>query len=220
MFLYLFTIVLQQALTIGTNLWLRYWSGNNSETGDNGNLTFYLGIYAAFGVTASLVFLANGLILYSYCVIRSAKTMHDGMFYAVMRSPMLFFETTPLGTILNRFSRDVYVIDEVLARVFGGFFRTMAGVIGKSSPPVLSAADSSRRDGRGHLQCGASVYARRRSAHVHLQARAVVLPRHLARAEATRRDDQVAHLRLVPGDPGRSGHDPRVPPESPLRRRE
>jgi hypothetical protein len=33
-------------------------------------------------------------------------------------------------TILNRFSRDVYVIDEVLARVFGGFFRTFASVIG------------------------------------------------------------------------------------------
>jgi ATP-binding cassette, subfamily C (CFTR/MRP), member 1 len=39
-------------------------------------------------------------------------------------------ETTPLGTILNRFSRDVYVIDEVLARVFGGFFRTLASVFG------------------------------------------------------------------------------------------
>lgn len=55
--------------------------------------------------------------------------MHDRMFNAVMRSPMLFFETTPLGTILNRFSRDVYVIDEVLARVMGSFFRTMAGVV-------------------------------------------------------------------------------------------
>jgi ATP-binding cassette subfamily C (CFTR/MRP) protein 1 len=65
---------------------------------------------------------------------------------------MLFFESTPLGTILNRFSRDIYVIDgpsfslavspltidrfssspfsEVLARTFGGFFRTLAGVFG------------------------------------------------------------------------------------------
>lgn len=67
--------------------------------------------------------------------------MHDGMFYAVMRSPMLFFETTPIGTILNRFSRDVYVIDEILARVFGGFFRTMAGVIGMVIV-IVSAAPS------------------------------------------------------------------------------
>lgn len=39
---------------------------------------------------------------------------------------MLFFETTPIGQVLNRFSRDVYVVDEVLARTFGGFFRTLA----------------------------------------------------------------------------------------------
>lgn len=43
---------------------------------------------------------------------------------------MLFFETTPIGQVLNRFSRDVYVIDEVLARTFGGFFRTLAQVAG------------------------------------------------------------------------------------------
>lgn len=33
-------------------------------------------------------------------------------------------------TILNRFSRDVYVADEVLSRVFGGFWRTAFQVTG------------------------------------------------------------------------------------------
>jgi ATP-binding cassette subfamily C (CFTR/MRP) protein 1 len=111
--LYLITIIMQQALSIGTNLWLKEWATHNAETGDNGNLVYYLGIYAALGLGASLTFLANGLLLYTLCVIRAAKVMHDSMFYAVMRSPMLFFETTPLGTILNRFSRDVYVIEFV-----------------------------------------------------------------------------------------------------------
>ena len=68
------TIVLQQALQIGTNLWLKNWSQHNSESGSNANLTWYLGIYAAFGLGSSLMFLTNGLILYSFCVIRSAKS--------------------------------------------------------------------------------------------------------------------------------------------------
>ncbi|BGP53294.1 hypothetical protein JCM8202v2_000853 [Rhodotorula sphaerocarpa] len=128
--LYLLTIVAQQGLQIATNVWLKNWSQHNSDTGENGDVRYYLAIYALLGVGASIVFFLNGVLLYSLCVIRSAKLMHDRMFNAVIRSPMLFFETTPLGTILNRFSRDVYVIDEVLARVFGGFARTLAGVFG------------------------------------------------------------------------------------------
>lgn len=50
-------------------------SQHNADTGDNGNLTFYLGIYAAFGLGASVTFLINGLLLYSLCVIRAAKVM-------------------------------------------------------------------------------------------------------------------------------------------------
>jgi ATP-binding cassette subfamily C (CFTR/MRP) protein 1 len=89
--LFILTIILQQLLTIGINLWLRYWAENNSAAGNNGDLKFYLGIYAALGIGASAVYLANGMILYSFCVIRSAKYMHDAMFFAVIRSPMLFF---------------------------------------------------------------------------------------------------------------------------------
>jgi ATP-binding cassette subfamily C (CFTR/MRP) protein 1 len=59
------------------------------------------------------------------------------MAFAIFRSPMSFFETTPSGRILNRFSRfetveylhigtananiahsDIYRVDEVLARTF------------------------------------------------------------------------------------------------------
>ncbi|BGP00216.1 hypothetical protein NBRC10513v2_004440 [Rhodotorula toruloides] len=138
-FLYIFTIVTQQALQIGTNVWLKHWSQHNSDTGDNGNVRYFLSIYFALGASASLVFFANGILLYSLCVIRSARLMHDRMFHSVMRSPMLFFEMTPIGTILNRFSRDIYVIDEVLARVFGGFARTLAAVFGMVAVITTSA---------------------------------------------------------------------------------
>lgn len=79
---------------------------------------------------------------------------------------MSFFELTPQGRILNLFSRDVYVIDEVsglstltsgalslnstlpkvLVRTFSGFFRTLASVggvlvvIGLGAPVVLLGA--------------------------------------------------------------------------------
>ncbi|GAA5978963.1 hypothetical protein JCM5350_004190 [Sporobolomyces pararoseus] len=129
-FLYLFTILLQQGLNIGKDVWLKQWAQHNANAGNNGNLWFYLSIYAAIGTSASIAMFINGVLLYSLCVIRAAKKMHDRMFNSVLRSPMLFFETTPLGTILNRFSRDIDTIDVTLPRVMGGFFRTFAGVFG------------------------------------------------------------------------------------------
>lgn len=99
-----------------TNVWLKSWSQHNSKVGENDNLRWYLGIYAAFGVGTAILYLVNGIFLACICTIRSARILHDSMYAAVMRAPLQFFESTTVGTILNRFSRDVYVADEVLSR--------------------------------------------------------------------------------------------------------
>jgi len=47
-------------------------------------------------------------------VIRAARKMHDGMLVCVMRAPTRFFDTTPMGRILNRFTTDQYTLDNDL----------------------------------------------------------------------------------------------------------
>jgi ATP-binding cassette subfamily C (CFTR/MRP) protein 1 len=115
------TIVGQQGLSILTNVWLKVrrtelnlcfranssltctlqnWSQHNNDTHSNGNLAWFLGIYFALGSVTALLFFVNGALLYSLCVVRSARTMHDGMFNSVIRAPMLFFETTPIGQVM------------------------------------------------------------------------------------------------------------------------
>jgi len=123
--------VLQQILSLMTTLWLKNWSSSNENTSrDEGlHLKYYLGIYGLLGFLTSVAAFVNGVTLFSLCAVRSAKVLHDQMFAKVLRAPMSFFDTTPVGTILNRFSRDIFVIDEVLARVFSGFLRTSASVV-------------------------------------------------------------------------------------------
>lgn len=40
-------------------------------------------------------------------VLAGASKLHNKMFESILRAPMSFFDTTPSGRILNRFSRDL-----------------------------------------------------------------------------------------------------------------
>ena len=43
----------------------------------------------------------------------SSRTLHDDMFFKVLRAPMTFFDG-PVGRVLNRFSKDLGITDETL----------------------------------------------------------------------------------------------------------
>ena len=110
----------EQAFEMGTNVWLAAWSNDpqsvngtsssssegNSKHLRNERLLVYglLGAGQAFFVLAGWVALTNG-------TVRSSISLHKGLLERVMRSPMAFFETTPLGRVVNRFSRDMDTVD-------------------------------------------------------------------------------------------------------------
>jgi ATP-binding cassette, subfamily C (CFTR/MRP), member 1 len=101
----------------------------NEEEGGNSDFGMFIGIYFALGFSGSVLIACAALVLYLLCCIRGSKKLHDDMAQAVLRSPMQFFETTPIGRILNRFSNDIYKIDEVLPRTFSMFFRNCVQVM-------------------------------------------------------------------------------------------
>ena len=88
----------------------------------------FLGVYFALGFGSAVLVACAAVILYLWCCLRGSKKLHDEMAQAVLRSPMQFFETTPIGRILNRFSNDIYKIDEVIPRTFSMFFRNCVQV--------------------------------------------------------------------------------------------
>ena len=61
--------------------------------------------------------------------VLASRRIHDKLLRNVMRSPMSFFETTPLGRILNRFSKDMYVIDETIPRSIRTFIFVLLSVV-------------------------------------------------------------------------------------------
>ncbi|KAI8647805.1 multi drug resistance-associated protein MRP [Parasitella parasitica] len=118
-----------QGAQVGSNVWLKHWSGNNSQDGANNNVWLYLGIYALIGWSATIFAFLQTMVMWVYCAIRSARYLHSSMLESVIKSPMSFFDTTPLGRILNRFSKDEHTIDEVLPRNFNMYIRVFAQVV-------------------------------------------------------------------------------------------
>ncbi|KAJ7371719.1 hypothetical protein OS493_023054 [Desmophyllum pertusum] len=51
-------------------------------------------------------------------LINSSNRLHNSMLSSILKAPVLFFDTNPVGRILNRFSRDIGIVDELLPDVF------------------------------------------------------------------------------------------------------
>ena len=76
-----------------------------------------LNIYTCL-VSAAFVFaILRGYVFFRVCLSSSEK-LHDKMITCALRAPLLFFDTNPAGRILNRYSKDMSCIDEVLPKAF------------------------------------------------------------------------------------------------------
>ncbi|XP_066299993.1 ATP-binding cassette sub-family C member 5-like [Branchiostoma lanceolatum] len=121
--LLMFTI--STATTVFSNFWLSNWieqgdgkqgsvnGGNTTSTGsmaDNPDLVFYVSV---FGGTAVLMLLLVVLKswLFSKATLAASYHLYRKVFRSVFSSSMSFFDTTPTGRILNRFSRDTDNVD-------------------------------------------------------------------------------------------------------------
>lgn len=68
--------------------------------------------------------------------MNASKSLHNKMFNCILRTPMKFFDTNPSGRILNRFSKDMGAVDEVLPKVVLEtlqIFFIMLGILGMVS---------------------------------------------------------------------------------------
>ncbi|XP_032455621.1 multidrug resistance-associated protein 1 isoform X6 [Nasonia vitripennis] len=119
-FLSLSTIAMNavfQSFSIGSNVWLSKWSSDNltdaNGTFDLAGRDQYLGVYGALGLGQAVASFFCDLAPQLGCWL-AARQMHIVMLRGVMRAPLTFFDTTPIGRIISRFAKDVDVLDTSL----------------------------------------------------------------------------------------------------------
>uniref|UniRef100_A0A384C6X0 ATP-binding cassette sub-family C member 10 n=2 Tax=Ursus maritimus TaxID=29073 RepID=A0A384C6X0_URSMA len=86
------------------------------QAASNGSsdIRFYLTVYATIAGINSLCTLLRA-VLFAAGTLRAAATLHRRLLRRVLMAPVTFFDSTPTGRILNRFSSDVACADDSLA---------------------------------------------------------------------------------------------------------
>ena len=102
------------AMIVSPDVWLSFLTRKPpDDQKDKTNLTIYGCLVGASLIFA--IFRAYGFLVVT---LRCSERLHDKMMVAILQAPVLFFDSNPVGRILNRFSKDVGCVDELLPKTF------------------------------------------------------------------------------------------------------
>ncbi|XP_052179623.1 ABC transporter C family member 12-like isoform X3 [Diospyros lotus] len=107
-----------EVLRVSSSTWLSAWTKERSSTSIGSG--FFISIYAVLSFGQVIVSLANSFWLIT-SNLNAARRLHDTMLKSVLRAPMVFFHTNPIGRVINRFARDMSDIDRNVANALNMF---------------------------------------------------------------------------------------------------
>ncbi|CAG8734590.1 40836_t:CDS:10 [Gigaspora margarita] len=77
------------------------------------NIDYYLWVYAFAGLATILLATCR-----TYCIfhgsLTASKELHNILLNKILSTTIRFYDTTPIGRIINRFSKDLEIIDQIL----------------------------------------------------------------------------------------------------------
>ena len=117
-------LILSQGSNIVTSLWLSWWTSDKFGFSEGA----YIAAYACLGLSQALLLFTFSTLL-SNSGTNASKVLLQQAMTRTLRAPMSFFDTTPLGRITNRFSKDVDSMDNSLTDAMRMYFLTLAMIL-------------------------------------------------------------------------------------------
>jgi ATP-binding cassette, subfamily C (CFTR/MRP), member 1 len=117
-------LILSQGSNIVTSLWLSWWTSDKFGFSEG----TYIAAYACLGLSQAILLFAFSTLL-STSGTNASKVLLQQAMTRTLRAPMSFFDTTPLGRITNRFSKDVDSMDNSLTDAMRMYFLTLAMIL-------------------------------------------------------------------------------------------
>ncbi|XP_076041208.1 ATP-binding cassette sub-family C member 3-like [Oratosquilla oratoria] len=137
---------LAQAFQAGGNAWLSNWASQDFVNGTPQvwSKEQFLAGYAGCGLGQALCFYLASFTVMLGC-LSSASFLHGRLLRSTLRLPMSFFDANPTGRIVNRFSKDVDVLDSRMPDLVRGWLVCIMQVLGAfvvitASTPLVAGA--------------------------------------------------------------------------------
>ncbi|CAG8609839.1 19722_t:CDS:10, partial [Racocetra persica] len=152
--LLLLLFVLEKIINVGEDWWIREWTDaynnisnqiwsfasllldklcrttNNlalsnilEETLEPINIDYYIWIYVLIGLTHAALSSFNVYYMLIGSLMASKK-LHSDMLDKVLSATLRFYDTTPIGRIMNRFSKDIKTVDQIFSNIALGFLQS------------------------------------------------------------------------------------------------
>ncbi|XP_036439199.1 canalicular multispecific organic anion transporter 1-like [Colossoma macropomum] len=124
----------QNVAFIGQNVWLSEWTNDAVRYPNESSYPAHvrdmrIGVFGALGIAQGLLVFAGTLLLADGAICAS-RTLHTQLLSNILRAPMLFFDTTPSGRVVNRFAKDIFTVDEMIPMSFRSWVLCLLGVLG------------------------------------------------------------------------------------------
>ncbi|MBN3297038.1 MRP7 protein, partial [Amia calva] len=103
--------------------------GTDPKANSSFDLKYYLTVYGSIAAANSLL-TAVRAFLFAYGAICAATVIHNRLLDRVLKATVTFFDTTPLGRIVNRFSSDLYSVDDTLPFILNILLANVFGLLG------------------------------------------------------------------------------------------
>jgi ABC-type multidrug transport system fused ATPase/permease subunit len=92
------------------------------------NSTYFLIVYAILGLTFMFItFIQEGFLFGGS--LAASRRVHERLIHKITHAKFRFFDQTPLGQLMNRFSKDIESVDQEVAPVAIGVVHCMASII-------------------------------------------------------------------------------------------
>ncbi|XP_042683721.1 multidrug resistance-associated protein 1 isoform X3 [Centrocercus urophasianus] len=128
-FLSIFLFMCNHIASLASNYWLSLWTDDPVVNGTQQYTNVRLGVYGALGISQGIAVFGYSMAV-SIGGIFASQHLHLDLLHNVLRSPMSFFERTPSGNLVNRFSKEIDTIDSTIPPIIKMFMGSTFNVIG------------------------------------------------------------------------------------------